>query len=818
MNKTKVLLVLVILFMTFSNCFSQIKTGSIKGTVVDEKGVPVSDCKVRLLSFSEMKVLETIVTDSTGKYFFTNLVTGRYNIRITNKEKKISNNFDVTIQDSLLNINTDSAVSPKTADKINTTEQIDVTSEKQVYEMFVDKNVYNVSHDNSLKGMNVIDALKKTPFVSVENMSILLKANPNIKFKLNDSPVNISGEQLYQFLLSMPAENVLAIEVYTNPGVKQSSEGTGGIINIVLKKEEEIPENKNINAGTYYYSTNSYNGFLGLGINEKNYDASLFYNYSRFNNSSNFDRKKIIYNPQYSEIFQSGITPSPSSTHYITLNADKSVLKKGNINFMGTFLSNTSNSDRTGQSSYYDILGNQTNKYSSENNSDTKFTSLELTSGLTTKIANEKNNLNVTASYKTDNIRNDFSGKQIYEPVYNRKDYMIKSGFQQDLKNFYFKPEFSTKFSKTLTFNTGGEFSGFKNKNENNVLNFDTTTNQFYYDNNLSNNFEYNRNIYSAYLETIANFSNLSLSAGLRMEKTNSDGNLVGTGNSFENNYTDFFPAFSLLKTINPNNSIRVSYSKRLNRPEAFYLNPFVNKNNVTLTVSTGNPYLSPEYSHTVELSYINSTGGININPTVFFKATNNVIAYVKSIIDSNITFSTYKNLNKTNSYGIDLSISGLFFKRAYLNGGISYYKSDLSGDVNSDINGNSISTLKANCSISIPVTLILSLDLYYLYQGKKLKPQGYTEPYQFLNAGISLRLMDSKLNIRLSANDIFNSQRLKAISDYEDSYEESLNKQNSQSIMLGINFMWGKIDNKKSKEPKSKKTKIPDTDLKESY
>ncbi len=712
----------------------------------------------------------------------------------------------------------DSVASQTNYEKINTTDEIEVNSEKQLYEVFVDKNVYNVSRDNSLKGMNVIDALRKTPFVSVENMSIFLKANPNVKFKINDSPVSISGDQLYQYLLSMPAENVLSIEVYTNPGVKQTSEGTGGIINIVFKKEEEIPENKNINAGTYYYSTKSYTTFLGLGINEKSYDASLFYNYSNFNSNSNFDRKKIIYSPQYSEIIQSGNSPSPSSTHYITLNADKSILKKGNLNLFATFLSNTSNSDRTGESVYYDIFGNQTNKFNSENNSNTEFTSLDLNSTLTTKIVNEKNSLNITASYKNDKIISDFLGKQVYDASYSRKDYFIKSGFHQNLYNFYFKPEFSTKYSKNLIFNTGGEFSGINNKNENNIYNFDTTTNQFYFDYNNSNNFEYNRYIYAAYLETIANFSNLSVSAGIRMEKTNSNGNLVGTNNTFENSYTDFFPAVSLLKTINSNNSIRLSYGKRLNRPEVFYLNPFINKNNVTLSVSTGNPYLSPEYSHTIEINYINSTDGININPTVFYRTTNNVIAYVKSIIDSNVTFSTYKNLNKTNSYGIDLSVAGLFFKRAYLNGGISYYKSELIGDDSGDINGNSLSTVKANCSLSMPITLILSFDLYYVYQGKKLKAQGYTEPSQFLNAGLSLRLLDNKLNLRLSANDIFNTQRLKSISDYADSYEESTNKQNSQSIMLGINFMWGELANKKNKDTKTKKSKVPDTDLKDSY
>jgi hypothetical protein len=264
MRKAKIFFILLIfsLLTALNFSYAQIsEKGQIYGVVLDNAtNKPVESASVRVMKDSS--VVKGSSTDVDGKFNIDNIPYGLYNLSVNYIGYK-----DYIIKDLLL----DSKTSNKDAGTIKlksdsySTEEIKVESELSAIQLTADKKVFDVEKALTTQGGNAIDVLKKLPSVSVDaDGNISLRGSQNVKILLNGKPSGLDGPNKTTILEQIPADQIKNVEMITNPGAKYEAEGETGIINIVLKKNDDLGYNGNLtlNGGTH----DKYYGSLGFNV------------------------------------------------------------------------------------------------------------------------------------------------------------------------------------------------------------------------------------------------------------------------------------------------------------------------------------------------------------------------------------------------------------------------------------------------------------------------------------------------------------------------------------------------------------------------
>jgi outer membrane receptor protein involved in Fe transport len=294
---------------------------------------------------------------------------------------------------------------------------------------------------------------------------------------------------------------------------------------------------------------------------------------------------------------------------------------------------------------------------------------------------------------------------------------------------------------------------------------FNTISQSWIYNSLTSNNFDYQDKIFSAYSNYANKFFGLGYQVGLRLEEALTKSTQLTLNQNYENNYFSFFPSVYLLKSITPTNEIQASYSRRINRPNIFQLNPFTDYSDPQ-NLRKGNPNLKPEYINAFELSYNKYFPSLLATGTVFYRRINDVINRVFTIIDSTTSITSFDNISNSSSYGLEFILGGSITKWWMLNGSISYSKTTVSGNSSQGVLENSGDAWSGKMMNSFNFKNLFDLQISYFYMGKMIQAQGSMNPIQMLDVAIKKDFFNKLASLTFRVSDPFNAMKFSLVSN----------------------------------------------------
>lgn len=760
---------LSVIFLLPIAAFSQSITGKIT-----ETGNGVS--YVEVVAIKDQKK-QTALSDEKGNYSLKLFENGNYNIKLIQDGVEISNK-NIQINGSVKH---DFLIEKKKEKQI---EGVTVTSRKKLIERKADRLVFNVANSVASQGMDGVDALSTTPLVKVDdNTGVSIVGKSGVAVMINDRILNLSPAELFTYLKSLRSENIEKIEVITAPPAKYEAQGNSGLINIVLKKNQNL----------------GWSGSLTTSLQQQTYTGtsnSVTLNYQNEKLRSSLKLRQNKYAKHSYENYwiegAEGLKSNDNRRDFgdglgANLSVDYQLGSKSNIGFIYDYGFGHSNMDIVNTSNYFQN-GSYTNTLLTD--AAHRATSMQHTASAyyDLKFGKQDNKLSITGNYFSnvpdttiDFITTDSSGDRFVVKSPSMVDYKIYSG-QADLTLPY-------QFAKT---ETGVKFTNFDN---NSKIAYQNLTNGTYVSDPLkSNEFDYNEKNYAAYISFEKSFNEKwSAKAGLRYEYSVVSGNSLTSGQQTENSYGNFFPTAYISYKSNENNTFNLNYSKRINRPGFRAINPYRWYININ-SYFTGNPFLKPSINHNIEFSYIYKG---KLSASAYFQRTVEAFGQLATLKNEN-RISTFENYYHQNSMGVSLNYSDTFFKKweANYSANYSYMNTDVFATDAESRKGSSYDFDIQN-NISLNKNKTIQLILNYWFRLPSNSGNVYMDFAGSFTSGLKISLMERNLQMNVMVSDIFKQGKSVGKIYYTTGIHSYNNYYDARRLNLSVTYTFG---NKKIK------------------
>jgi hypothetical protein len=640
------LLIRFFFLLFFANIYSQ--EFEISGKLVDEKNNPLENIEV--LIFENDKVKGSGITDSMGNFVIL-IEPGLYKMRCYFVGSVIyATDFEFT---NSLHLGTLTSF-----DNTNTLKEVEVSGKKKVIETKVDRTVFNVENSVRSTGSDGYQLLKGTPGVAVQGNSIKLVGKSTVSVMIDDRMINLSGDDLANYLRNLSSDQIKSIEVITTPPAKYAADGNSGLINIQLKKAPV--DSWAVNLRTNYIQTSypTFAGGIGFTFNKKK--LTLVADFVKQEGS--IKTLETVDTKFTSENWESRTNRRDYTDVYRGIfGFDYKLTEKANVGFKYTGVFNKPDIDDYNHTSIFDKNTNQletlisTNGY---NNSTTDNNSINVYFIQKLDTIGKLMTIDFDAFNYQDSQNRTFSSTETNVATNVISDLINANNIgTQDLTNFSGKIDFEIP-TKWANYSFGGKLSWIDNTSD---IQFFTITNGTYViDPNQTNIFQYTENTQALYFSANKSLGEKwQAQVGLRYETTQTKGvtayldNTQNETNKF--NYDQLFPTAYLMYTANENNNYSISYSKRVGRPDYWALNPY--KWYLSpFEIVQGNPYLQPSFTDNVELTFNHKE---NWSFKLYYSNTTNGNSQI-NFVDLNenppITFLIQENFYDLATYGGNIS------------------------------------------------------------------------------------------------------------------------------------------------------------------
>ena len=780
--------------------------GKITGKIVDAVSKqPVDYATVSLFKQGAASPFNGISTDPKGNFSLDNIAAGDYRLTVDflGYKKHITEHVIITAGNT-------SALGTILLESIqNQLTGVTITAKAPVIENKIDKMVYNAQNDLTAQSGAAIDVLKKVPQVTVDiDGNVELQGNANIRFLINGKPSSIFGASLADALQAIPGSQIKSIEVITSPGAKYDAAGTGGIINIILKdsKVQGINGSVSLTAGT-----RQENGSFNLNARKGNVGVNAFFSGNAQLNTTVLntnDRSSTDGNGNITRLFQKGGSDSKRSGYQSGLSLNWSITPKDELTAAIGFdhfgnhnngLTSQEESARSGADTLIsDLL--------SLRNADSKFTAYSTDYSLDYKknFKKEGQELDVlfTSSYSK-NTANYFQTQDYLNDP--RETTGIRGNNPGNDRETNISIDYTHPITKTFTIE-GGAKAVIENLTNTTVT--DTLLSGAYVNNaDQTYGFNYKRNIYAGYLSVSASLFNnfLDVKAGLRSEYTTTKSNLAGV---LIPGYNTLAPSAVISHKLSPTQSIKLSYSYRIERPDYGEINPFYNISDPK-NISTGNPNLKPEKSNNFELGYNKSfDGGANLSIGGFYRHnTDDIQQFTTRYELLTINGKDYTNvlLNQRANLGTQATLGGNIFASVPVTSKLNLRTNIFLAQRSNKAPG--IDSVKAfqyrvnlNASYQFPANFMA--EAFGNYNSSSRTLQGTRPQFFFYTMAVRKQFWDKKASIGLVANNAF-SRYINQVSTTKGPgfNQESIRQLPFRSFGITLSYKFGKLEFSKDKD-----------------
>lgn len=796
--KTVYNLLLIIAVLFTGNLYAQTTSkANITGNILDENKKPVDYATVVLYKAADSSLVKTAFTDANGAFSFSVTTKGNYFYKASNMGYK-------TTKSQVLTLEENQKIDFGTAQLVPTSQnlkEVTIAVTKPLIERKMDKVVMNVSSSAIMTGSTALEVLQKAPGVSVDqNDNISMQGKQGVLIQLDGKQTYMSSADVANLLRNMQSSEIETIELITNPSSKYDASGNSGIINIKTKKSKAGGTNGSVNA-TAGYGKN-FRGNAGINLNHRTQKLNLFgnYNYGRTERENLITIDRISNGTPDTYFMQAGLSRRKQQNNNFKAGLDYFIDKKNTIGLLvnGYFNNGTEasmNNTLIGPSfqkvdSTLASNSLQTNKYNNiAYNLNYKSVLDTAGSEISADFDYSKYNGNDGSDYENDYKFAD--GNRIRPINYTRNNTPSKI----DIKAF--KVDYNVALSKTVKLEAGVKSSWVKTDND--LQAEELINNSWQNDVRRSNQFVYDENVNAAYTNINKQFKNTSIQLGLRVEQTNSKGNLITTNTVVDRSYWDFFPTLFVQQTLSKNNQIGFSYSRRIDRPSYDALNPFIYYLD-QYTYSQGNPFLKPQYTSNVELNY---TLKQKYMLSVGYSRTNDVITEVLLPDEAQkALYQTNANLAKNTSYNANLNIPVTVAKWWTMNNNLNVFYLSFEAP---DLAGQALKTGKTSFQFKSQQSFTIVSGFTAELNGSYESPLDYgtlsIKSRYSIDAGLSKSLMNKKASLKLALSDVFNTYKTDLSSAYPGLKYDVHQKNESQIGRISFTYRFGKNEIKPARK-----------------
>ncbi len=789
----KWLVIAILMISPGSFVYAQQKSLSLSGIIKDRSTAqPIDRASVELLQDSSGQSIASKISDPSGFFSFTNLDTGNY-ILLISYAGYTPVNRDIRLSDSL-NLGTIELLQTSKSLK-----EVVVTTRKTPMSATVDRKIYNVEQDILASSGSASDILRNVPSVEVDiEGQVSLRGASDVTILINGRPSAMMGANRAEVLQQLPANSIERIEVITNPSAKFRPDGSSGIINIVLKKNVKLGLNgsANVNAGssdrynggaTLNYKNGIFNGFVTGNIrqDERNRYGTIYREYldSSGKINSTYEEYRRSKSRPLSEFINAGIVITPDAKNEFGINGTylhRFQTRKDTIyrNFFGDDGMPTSVFIRTRDAPATDIENNATAYWQHNFSKEDHTLRVEATTSM--EKEDERNYYKNTFSFPS--IDTTWDNVWVYQV---QKDKQLTADYVLPLAN-----------EAQLELGYMGSFLSHDILFYNEY--FDKGLNEFVMDSLTSSHFLYKEDVHALYGLFRKSYEKFSFSAGLRAEQAYRNSNLITLDSVVKFNYFQLYPTIHLAYKVK-NGELQLNYSKRVNRPEGDELNPFPEYID-PLNLSAGNPYLEPEYIHSLELGYQIKAGKYSIVPSIYYRYKYNGFTSVIRQVNDSVLLRTEENLASDQSAGLEIIFSArpAKFFNANLSSNIFYNTINAANLGFSD--QKSIISMNTSVNMNFTFTKTTMLQASMNYRSKRQTPQGIIYPQFVINFGARQDLFKTKLSVTATLSDAFRTLRQKNILNSPGLYQSSINTRDYRVFYIGLAYRFG-ITQKKKEE-----------------
>ena len=778
------------------------QSGNIKGSIsLTDSSVHLQDVVVALHHAKDSAIITSVLADKNGTYRFPDMKQGMYFVSVaaTGYKKKYADTFlvdslhqQVIVPPILLSLN------------VKELEQVTVTSQKPFIERKNDRMVVNVGSSIVSTGSTLLEVLEKSPGVLVNQESgINLKGKSGVNILADGKPIPLSGTDLIAYLRSVPSANIDRIEIITNPSAKYDASGNAGIIDIRFKKDNREGYNgtailslaqgvygKPMTNASFNYRKKKWNLFTNGG-------ASSYKTFSRFYINRKFFKDGS--GPVESIFDQHTFTRMPQQAYNLRAGADYYANKKTVIGAL--FSGSYSKSIRDGVSNADILKPDGALEYSNVT-----------ANYLTQKRRMFTGNFNIKHSFdstgKELNADIDF-GSFTSRPLQD----ILVNNYSADGTSLSKSKQKSDQQSAITIRSVKADYIHPINKKEkleaglkaaivttdNNLKFFTMVDDVANPDTDRSNHFIYTENVNAGYINYAREFTKSSLQLGFRAEHTHTRGDQATTGQNINRDYVQLFPSAFFNHKLNDKNELSLSYSRRVDRPTYFQLNPFkILVDNYTYV--SGDPYLLPVLSASYQLGYTyNSKYSFTLSHIKSRNAITDVFVQddatrVSTQIPANM--QTYQQYNLTAN--IPVSVKNVWSSN--INAGLYYNQYD------SPLQGGQLSNNFLSWDINVSNALTLgkngwSAELNGFYNSKVAWGQFIIKNLGQVSAGVQKISSNKRSIYKLSAADIFATNHVAVIVQYQNQDWHTNRTWDSRYIAVSYTYKFGKNTVAKSRQ-----------------
>ena len=798
-----------LLFLFFITVYAQAQTapndkGKISGKVVDAvTKAPVDFATVSVYKQGIASPFNGTSTDPKGNFKIDNIAPGEYSIKIEFLGYKPQTIEHLVIGASAKNILLNNIALQPVESQLKT---VTITASAPTVENKIDKLVYNPQNDLTAQGGVALDVLKKVPMVTVDiDGNVELMGNANIRFLINGKPSSIFGASLADALQSIPASQIKNIEVITSPGAKYDAEGTGGIINIVLKDSKVQGINGSINLAA---GTRLENGSFNLNARKGNFGVNAFFSGNEQLNSTALNSStRNSYSPgrdTLTSLYQKGTSAFKRGGYQSGISFNWEITPKDvltaavNFNHFGNHSIGATNQKQT---TAFNNLSIDTLNVS---HSDSRFSANSTDVSLAYKktFTTEGQELDFLLNESLGSNTSNFTQEQDYTNVVFAPTGTSGNNPGKD-RETDISLDYSQPIGKNFTLETGAKDVI---ENINNTVATQLLGNGNYVP--LQNySFTFKRNIFAYYLSASASLFNgfLDVKGGLRYEYTTSNSDFP---NTVIPSYGILAPSFVLSHKLDKTQTIKFSYTYRLERPDYRSLNPFYNISDPH-NISTGNPDLKPEQGHNFELGYNKSFAkGANIYVAAFYRYnTDDLQSFTTFYSNLVIGDNNYSNVSLNQRYNIGREVTeGVNLYGSLPLGKLSLRSNMFFADRITDNPGSpqvSGFTYRINLNGSYDFGNDFAGEVFLNYRSSQRGIQGTNPAFAFYNLALRKQFMNKKASIGLTAANPFSQYINQRSSVYGPNFDQnSLRQQPFRSFGISLSYKFGKLEFKKEREP----------------
>jgi outer membrane receptor protein involved in Fe transport len=776
-------------------------TGRLTGRVVDdESNKPLEGATVALWqeTGNDSTLVNGVVTGPDGRFSFKNMPVESYTLRIS-----FVGYADRRFPDTRPKQDAEAAdlgtirLVPQAA----RAGEVRVTADRPAAQIQTDRTVYNTSERAVTTGGTAQEVLGNLPSVQIDtDGSISYRGNESVAIHINGEPASLQGESLISYLRSLPAGAVQRVEIIPNPSAKYEPEGMAGIINIVLQRDVESGWGGGVTAGTRADANGRYggNGSVNVGYQSGGLRFVTTYSYRRGGEEDRDARfvEQFVNGRDPADnllVDQEGVEEELERSHSLTSRLNYSLAEATSLGFEGTFSLRRDESD--GRNLERRFVTSMTGAPDSANvrilNEDSGDETVDGRLSFDHAFVEDEHTIEAQLQYDRDFEDEDNSygnyafqnGDRASDPRSREFDEVSEDEQEGSFELDYMRPlgGFELEAGYKGNYRRLESSQTFRQLRE-------ETTREF-----SESDFTFDEQVHAAYGILRRELGDFSVEAGLRTETVNTTIDVVA-GDRVENDYVSFYPSAFFTYKPNERRQARLSYSKRVDRPNLWDINPIEDNENPTFR-ERGNPTLDPEYIHSFELTATQRWGGASFTATPYVRHTVNEIEEIEqdtTIGGQQVIIRQAQNFSSSTSYGTELVATFNWNDRVEgtLSGNV--YRSVTDGsNLSTDLSNDAL-TYSARANVRGEVRDGLSLELSQYYRPATDIPGGRMDRITNTELALQQQLFGGDGSLTFRVDGVFNANQFNIQRRTRNFVQESTFQWGAREYSVTVQYNFG--------------------------